>query len=65
MKIVAFTGSPRKGENTEVLVNHILDKAKESGAETKLFNICDMDIGGCVACMACKGSFKDPCAIFV
>ena len=56
MKIVGFIGSPRKGENTDVLVNHILDKAKAAGAETKLFNLCDMDIGGCVACMACKNN---------
>ncbi len=56
MKILGFIGSPRKGENTDVLVNHILDKAKECGAETKLYNICDMKIGGCVACLACKSN---------
>jgi len=58
MNILGFVGSPRKGENTDVLVNHILDKAKECGAETKLYNICDMKIGGCVACLACK---SNPC----
>jgi multimeric flavodoxin WrbA len=54
MKILGFIGSPRKGENTDVLVNHILDKMKECGAETRLYNICDMDIGGCISCLACK-----------
>lgn len=58
MKILGFIGSPRKGENTDVLVNHILDKAKECGAETKLYNICEMDIGGCIACLSCK---SNPC----
>lgn len=58
MKILGFVGSPRQGENTDVLVNHILNKAKECGAETKLYNICKMNIKGCIACLACK---SNPC----
>ena len=62
MKILGFVGSPRKGENTDVLVNHVLDKAREAGAETLLYDICDMDIGGCIACMACKSN-PNSCSI--
>lgn len=56
MKILGFIGSPRKGENTDVLVNHILEKANANGAETKLYDICEMDISGCRACLACKSN---------
>lgn len=54
MKVVGFVGSPRKGGNTDILVQKALEGAKEKGAETKIYYLNDMNIKGCQACMACK-----------
>lgn len=54
MRIVGFVGSPRKGGSTETVVKSILEGAASRGAETRLYNVAAMDIGGCVACMHCR-----------
>ncbi len=56
MKVVGFVGSPRVNGNTETLVNQILDGSSEEGAETKIFKLNKLDIGGCQACNNCKSS---------
>ena len=53
MKAVGFTGSPRKGGNTEILVNEILAGASEKGAQTAVYNITELNIKGCNACYSC------------
>jgi len=54
MKVIGFVGSPRKGGNTAVLVNKILESAREKGAETEVVYINDLNIKGCQACFKCK-----------
>lgn len=54
MKVVGFTGSPRNGSNTEVLVGKVLEGARDAGAETNMFNLTKMDISPCKACQYCK-----------
>lgn len=54
MKVVGFTGSPREGSNTEILVEEMLEGSSDAGAQTKIFNLTDMDIAPCKACMHCK-----------
>lgn len=54
MKVVGFVGSPRKGGNTDVLVQKALEGAQTKGAETRIFYLNDLNIKGCQACMACK-----------
>ncbi len=61
MKIVAFSTSPRKDANTETLLRHILEGAKQAGAETRLFRLNELSIKGCQACMYCRG--HEGCAI--
>ena len=56
MKIVGFVGSPRKGGNTEILVKEVLKGANESGAETEIVNLNNLDIKPCQACMHCKSN---------
>lgn len=56
MKVIGFTGSPRKGGNTEILVEEILKGASDAGAETKSFNLSRMIIAPCEACQHCKGN---------
>lgn len=56
MRITGFVGSPRVEGSTGALVAEVLRGAAEAGAETALFNLGQMDIGGCRACMACRDS---------
>lgn len=56
MKVVGFVGSPRKGGNTEIMVNQILSGASENGAQTKIFNLHEMNIAPCKACQHCKAN---------
>jgi multimeric flavodoxin WrbA len=54
MKVVGFVGSPRKKGNTTTIVNEVLRGASEAGAETKIFNINELNIRGCQACYKCQ-----------
>ena len=49
-------GSPRKGSNTEILVEEALKGAADNGASTKIFKLHDMEIAPCKACMSCKSN---------
>ena len=62
MKVVGLVGSPRKNGNTKIIVDEILKGAFEAYAETKTFNLDEMDINPCKACMNCKEN-KGECAI--
>ena len=53
LKVVGTVCSPRKGGNTEILVQEALAGAKESGAETELLRISEMKIAPCDGCMTC------------
>jgi multimeric flavodoxin WrbA len=53
MKVLGIVCSPRKGGNTEILVQEALAGAKESGAEIELLRIREMKIGPCDGCMTC------------
>lgn len=61
MKIVGIASSPRKGGNSQTLVEHILSGAQKAGAETELIRLCDMDIQPCTGCNSCK--IGDGCVI--
>ena len=54
MKVVGFVGSPRKKGNTTSIVNEVLRGASEAGAETKIFNLNELNIRGCQACYKCQ-----------
>jgi multimeric flavodoxin WrbA len=54
MKAIALNGSPRKGWNTEQLLQSALNGAKEYGAETELIHLYDQEYKGCISCFACK-----------
>lgn len=55
-KVVVVNTSPRKGANGEAIAMKIAEGAKENGNEIQVFNLRDMDINGCKACMGCKKS---------
>jgi len=54
MKIFGLVGSPRKGGNTDILVQTALKGAQSQGAETSIVYLNDLNIRGCQACYACK-----------
>lgn len=54
MKVLGLVGSPREGGNTEIMVKEILEGSSENGAETKIYNLNELDIKACQACMHCK-----------
>lgn len=54
MKVMAFNGSPRKGGNTQALLEAVLKGAASKGAETRLVNLRELNVKGCMGCDACK-----------
>lgn len=61
MKAVAINGSPRKGGNTEYLLNLVLDSLSKEGVDTKLIQVGGQNIHGCRACWACKKMMNGKC----
>ncbi|MBN1177449.1 MAG: flavodoxin family protein [Dehalococcoidales bacterium] len=53
MKVLGIVGSPRKGGNTEIMVEEALAAAREAGAETDIFLVHDKTIAGCDGCGSC------------
>ena len=58
MKILAFSGSPRKGGNTDILAKIFLDQVNAMGAETELVRLCDYEISPCASCRLCVNTGK-------
>ncbi|MFC2040968.1 flavodoxin family protein [Chloroflexota bacterium] len=58
MKVLGIVCSPRRGGNTEVLVEEALSSAKEFGAEVELVTLADKNITPCDGCESCEKSGK-------
>jgi multimeric flavodoxin WrbA len=56
VKVLGIVGSPRRGGNTEKMVNEVLTAVKESGALTDIFLVSGKTIGGCDGCRGCFNS---------
>lgn len=54
--VIGFVGSPRRGGNTEILVDEILAGSAEAGATVAKVILADRRIGPCMGCNACKES---------
>jgi multimeric flavodoxin WrbA len=53
MKVLGIYGSPRKGGNTDTLLDEALRGAAEAGAEVSSVHCCDLDMIGCIECGGC------------
>jgi multimeric flavodoxin WrbA len=53
MKILGIAGSPRKGGNTDTLLDRFLSGAADRGADVKTIRVCNLKIAGCLHCDAC------------
>jgi len=54
MKILALIGSPRKGSNTDTLVDQILKGSKKSGHTSEKIYVYEYKISPCIDCRNCK-----------
>jgi multimeric flavodoxin WrbA len=52
-RILGITGSPRRGGNTHVLNRHVLEAARQEGANTEEILLLDHEIRECDGCHLC------------
>jgi len=63
-KIMAIIGSPRKGSNTEILTDKMIEGCKSKGdVEVEKFFIIDKDIKYCTGCLTCVEPGVKKCVI--
>lgn len=53
-KVLGIIGSPRRGANTETLVDQAMKGAEEAGATMEKLVLSEMNIQPCRACNACQ-----------
>jgi multimeric flavodoxin WrbA len=58
MKVLGLFGSPRKGGNTDLLLEEALKGAEAEGAGTERLRLSDFDITPCRECLACYDQGK-------
>ena len=61
MKILVLNGSPRPNGNTAAMVNTFKKAAEAKCHEVVCFNVCRMNIKGCLACEYCHGKGNGVC----
>ncbi|MFC1864403.1 flavodoxin family protein [Chloroflexota bacterium] len=54
MKVLGIVCSPRKGGNTEIMLEEALAAAREAGAQTELVLVADKNIAPCDGCASCR-----------
>lgn len=55
-KVLGIVGSPRRGGNTETLIDQVLKGAMEAGAAAERLVLSEMDIQPCRACNTCHST---------
>lgn len=62
-KIIAVNAGPRKGWNTDTLIDEAISGAESAGAEVEKFNLYRLEkYTGCISCFGCKKEkFKGHC----
>ncbi len=53
MNVVVLSGSPRKGANTDTMVEAFAEAAREEGHEVTVVPVGRMKIAGCLGCKYC------------
>jgi multimeric flavodoxin WrbA len=53
MKIIVLNGSPRPKGNTAAMIRAYKAGAESAGHTVTVFDVCRMNIGGCLACECC------------
>jgi len=60
LKALGISGSPRRGGNSETLLEAALDGTRAAGAETELVRLNELSFVGCQACDACFEAGRCP-----
>jgi multimeric flavodoxin WrbA len=63
MYALAINGSPRKGGNTEILLQHVLNELKDAGWQVELIQVGGTAIRGCIACGKCWERKNNACSL--
>lgn len=58
MKILGIYGSPRKGGNTDIILDKVLEGASSAGTEIATIYARDLKISGCLECGGCDKTGK-------
>src|SRR3989304_7984942 len=58
MKVLGIYGSPRKGGNSDQLLDKALEGAKSAGAEVYRIYARDLKMSGCIECGGCDRTGK-------
>jgi multimeric flavodoxin WrbA len=53
-RIIGIVGSPRKNGNSDILLKHILDGAKERNVSTEGIHLRDYQFQSCIGCEQCR-----------
>ena len=53
MNIVVLSGSPRKGANTDTMVETFAETAHEAGHTVEVIRVAGKKIAGCLGCQYC------------
>jgi multimeric flavodoxin WrbA len=53
MKVLGIYGSPRKGGNSDLLLDQALEGARQAGAEVKTVYVRKLKLSGCLECGGC------------
>jgi multimeric flavodoxin WrbA len=61
VKVVAFSGSARRGGNTAALVRHVFTPLEAAGIECELVELAGKKCHGCTACMKCAEAADGQC----
>jgi len=58
VRVLGIVGSPRKGGNTEIMVNNALEAARSAGAETEIVLLAEKRVEPCDGCGVCSETGK-------
>jgi multimeric flavodoxin WrbA len=58
VKVLGIYGSPRKGGNTDLLLDRVLEGASSADAEIKKLYVRKLSISGCLECGSCDQTGK-------
>lgn len=58
VKVVGIYGSPRKGGNSDLILDSAFDGAQQQGADIKRIYVRDLHMSGCVECGGCEKTGK-------
>jgi multimeric flavodoxin WrbA len=56
VKLLGILGSPREGGNSDLLLQKVLEGARQAGAQVSSLRAADLSIGGCLECGGCDSS---------